>query len=181
MYVLSIISFLLLAGFLLLAAMRFGVPDMVSDVYYQLQNCAGSEVIGDKRKRNYGWVFTVVMVTCAILMLIPLLDSGKGVQFLAFLGCGGLMFVGAAPNYLDADDYPIHKVGALVAAAGCVGWCLSVCWSLTLIVACLYAFAMIKVYDRNIFIGFKVVSYHPWYWLEVSAFLDVFVTYWIIY
>ena len=175
------ISFLLLGGFLLLAAMRFGVPAMVSDVYYQLQNCAGSEVIGDKRKRNYGWVFTVVMVTCAILMLIPLLDSGKGVQFLAFLGCGGLMFVGAAPNYLDADAYPIHKVGALVAAAGCVGWCLSVCWSLTLIVACLYAFAMIKVYDRNTFIGFKVVSYHPWYWLEVSAFLDVFVTYWIIY
>lgn len=169
MYVLSIISFLLLGGFLLLAAMRFGVPSMVSDVYYQLQGCTGSEVIGDKRKRNYGWLFTFVMVTCAVLMMVCMLDTGKGVQFLAFLGCGGLMFVGAAPNYLDADAYPIHKVGALVAAAGCVGWCLSVCWSLTLIVACLYAFAMIKV------------SYHPWYWLEVSAFLDVFVTYWIIY
>lgn len=181
MYILSIISFLLLGGFLLLAAMRFGIPAMVSDVYYQLRDCTGSEVIGDKRKRNYGWVFTVVMVTCAILMMVCMLDTGKGVQFLAFLGCGGLMFVGAAPNYLDADAYPIHKVGALVAAAGCVGWCLSVCWSLTLIVACLYAFAMIKVYDRNQFIGFKVVSYHPWYWLEVSAFLDVFVTYWIIY
>lgn len=181
MYVLSIISFLLLGGFLLLAAMRFGVPAMVSDVYYQLQKCTGSEVIGDKRKRNYGWLFTFVMVTCAVLMMVCMLDTGKGVQFLAFLGCGGLMFVGAAPNYLDSDAYPIHKVGALVAAAGCVGWCLSVCWSLTLIVACLYAFAMIKVYDRNQFIGFKVVSYHPWYWLEVSAFLDVFVTYWIIY
>ena len=55
MYVLSIISFLLWAGFLLLAAMRFGIPDMMSDVYYQLQKCTGSEVIGDKRKRNYGW------------------------------------------------------------------------------------------------------------------------------
>ena len=79
MYVLSIISFLLWAGFLLLAAMRFGVPAMVSDVYYQLQNCTGSEVIGDKRKRNYGWVFTAVMVASAILMLIPMLDSGKGI------------------------------------------------------------------------------------------------------
>ena len=36
MYVLSIISFLLLGGFLLLAAMRFGIPSMVSDGYYQL-------------------------------------------------------------------------------------------------------------------------------------------------
>ena len=93
MCVLSMISFLLLAGFLLLAAMRFGIPDMMSDVYYQLQGCTGSEVIGDKRKRNYGWVFTLIMFVSAILMLIPLLDSGKGIQFLAFLGCGGLMFV----------------------------------------------------------------------------------------
>lgn len=181
MYILSIISSLLLGGFLLLAAMRFGVPAMVSDVYYQLQKCTGSEVIGDKRKRNYGWLFTFVMVTCAVLMMVCMLDTGKGVQFLAFLGCGGLMFVGAAPNYLDSDAYPIHKVGALVAAAGCVGWCLSVCWSLTLIIACLYAFAMIKVYARNKFINFKAAKCHPWYWLEVSAFLDVFVTYWIIY
>lgn len=122
MYILSVISFLLLGGFLLLAAMRFGVPAMVSDVYYQLQDCTGSEVIGDKRKRNYGWVFTAVMVTCAILMMVCMLDTDKGVQFLAFIGCGGLMFVGAAPNYLDADAYPIHKGGAIVAAAGCVGW-----------------------------------------------------------
>lgn len=180
MYILSIISSLLLGGFLLLAAMRFGVPSMVSDVYYQLQGCTGSEVIGDKRKRNYGWLFTFVMVTCAVLMMVCMLDTGKGVQFLAFLGCGGLAFVGCAPNYLG-DESRVHKIAAFVAAAGCVGWCLSVCWSLTLIVACLYAFAMIKVYDRNQFIGFKVVLYHPWYWLEVSAFLDVFVTYWIIY
>lgn len=122
MWLLSLISFLLLGGFLLLSAMRFGVPAMVSDVYYQLQDCTGSEVIGDKRKRNYGWVFTAVMVTCAVLMMVCMLDTGKGVQFLAFIGCGGLMFVGAAPNYLDADAYPIHKGGAIVAAAGCVGW-----------------------------------------------------------
>lgn len=180
MWLLSLISFLLLGGFLLLSAMRFEVPDMMSDVYYQLQKCTGSEVIGDKRKRNYGWLFTFVMVTCAVLMMVCMLDTGKGVQFLAFLGCGGLAFVGCAPNYLG-DESRVHKIAALVAAAGCVGWCLSVCWWTTLIVSCLYAFAMIKVYDRNIFIGFKVVSYHPWYWLEVSAFLDVFVTYWIIY
>ena len=180
MYILSIISSLLLGGFLLLAAMRFGVPSMVSDVYYQLQGCTGSEVIGNKRKRNYGWLFTFVMVTCAVLMMVCMLDTGKGVQFLAFLGCGGLAFVGCAPNYLG-DDSKVHKIAAIVAAVGCVGWCLSVCWWTTLIVSCLYAFAMIKVYDRNKFIGFNVLSYHPWYWLEVSAFLDVFVTYWIIY
>ena len=67
------------------------------------------------------------MVTCAVLMMVCMLDTGKGVQFLAFIGCVGLMFVGFAPNYLDDDDYPIHKVGALVAAAGCVGCGLPAC------------------------------------------------------
>lgn len=173
MYILSVISFLLLGGFLLLAAMCFGVPAMVSDVYYQLQDCTGSEVIGDKHKRNYGRVFTAVMVTCAILMMVCMLDTGKGVQCLAFIGCGGLMFVGAAPNYLDADAYPIHKGGAIVAAAGCVGWCLSVCWVPTAILAFIYLLLINNADDDG---ECKPVLYMA----EVAGFLDVFLTYWVI-
>ena len=172
MYILSIISFLLLGGFLLLAAMRFGVPAMVSDIYYQLQNCTGSEVIGDKRKRNYGWVFTAVIVTCAVLMMVCMLDTGKGVQCLAFIGCVGLMFVGFAPNYLDKDEQLIHKVGALVAAAGCVCWCLSVCWVPTAVISLIYLILVSCSDDDE---GYKPV----WYMAEVAGFLDVYITYWI--
>lgn len=153
---------------------------MVSDTYYQLQNTTGSEVLGGKVKRNFGWVFSVVMILVAGLMMVAILDLGSGVQCLAFIGCGGLAFVGCAPNYLG-DESKVHKIATIVAAIGCVGWCLSVCWWVTLLVSFLYAFGMIKVCDRNKFIGFKVVSYHPWYWLEVSAFLDVFLTYWLAY
>lgn len=171
MYILSVISFLLLVGFLLLAAMRFGVPAMVSDVYYQLQNCTGSEIIGDKNKRNYGWVFTAVMFTCAILMLIPMLDSGKGIQFLAFLGCAGLMFVGFVPRYLDSSEHIIHKSAAITAAIGCVGWCSSVNLAPTILLA----------------IAVLIIYFHPakkpktvgYYWAELAAFLDVYLTYWI--
>lgn len=173
MYILSVILFLLLGGFLLLAAMRFGVPSMVSDVYYQLQNCTGSEVIGDKARHNYGWVFTAVMVTCAILMMVCILDTGKGIQCLAFLGCGGLIFVGAAPNYLDSDAYPIHKGGAIVAAAGCVGWCLSACWVPTAILAFIYLLLINNADDDG---ECKPVLYMA----EVAGFLDVFLTYWVI-
>lgn len=172
MWLLSLISFLLLGGFLLLSAMRFGVPAMVSDVYYQLQDCTGSEVVGDKRKRNYGWVFTTVMVTCAVLMMVCMLDTGKGVQFLAFIGCVGLMFVGFAPNYLDADAYPIHKGGAIVAAIGCVGWSMSVCWMMTLTVLAEY-FLCLYIFDR------RASFYKPWYWAEMAGFIDVYFTYWL--
>lgn len=171
MYVLSIISFLLLRGFLLLAAMRFGVPAMVSDVYYQLQNYAGSEVIGGKEKRNYGWVFTLIMFTSAILMLVSLLDSGKGIQFLAFLGCAGLMFVGFVPRYLDSAEHIIHKSAAITAAIGCVGWCSSVNLAPTLLLAAAVLIIYFPPYKKP-----KIVGY---YWAEIAAFLDVYLTYWI--
>jgi len=116
MWILSLISFLLLGGFLLLSAMRYGVPDMVSDTYYQLQGTTGSEVLGGKTKRNFGWVFSVVMVLVALLMMVSILDLDKGLQCLAFIGCGGLAFVGCAPNYLG-DESKVHKIAALVAAA----------------------------------------------------------------
>ena len=171
MYVLSIVSFLMLGGFLLLAAMRFGVPAMVSDVYYQLHGCTGSEVIGDKRKQNYGWVFTLIMFVSAILMLIPLLDSGKGIQFLAFLGCGGLMFVGFVPRYLDSAEHIIHKSAAITAAIGCVGWCSSVNLAPTL----LLAIAVLIIY----FPPAKKPDSIGYYWAELAAFLDMYLTYWI--
>lgn len=183
MWLLSFISFLLLGGFLLLCAMRFGVPDMVSDTYYQLQNTTGSEVIGGKVRRNFGWVFSVVMVAVAFMMLVALLDVGKGVQCLAFLGCAGLAFVGGAPNYCDRDEYPVHKGAAIVAALGCVGWSLSVCWWVTLIIGILNLYYCYEVRDmvRNTkSIKFKYSDFHLWYWAEVSGFLDVFITYWIV-
>ena len=184
MWLLSLISFLLLGGYLVLSAMRFGIPDMVSDTYYQLQGCTGSEVIDDKRKRNYGAVFTGIMILVGGLMMVCLLDAQEGVQCLAFLGCAGLCFVGIAPNYVDKDVYPIHKGGAIVAAIGCVGWCLSVCWWITIIIGAIYLVYLLliqsaKFADGIWYIGSKQVKSRPWYWAEIAGFLDVFLTYWL--
>ena len=168
---LSIISFLLLGGFLFLSAMKFGVPTMVSDVYYQLQDYTGSEVIDNKLKQNYGWVFTAIMVASSILMLIPMLDCGMGIQCLAFLGCAGLMFVGFVPRYLDSAEHIIHKSAAITSAIGCVGWCASV----NLIPTILLAIAVLIIY----FPPAKKPKAVGYYWAEIAAFLDVYLTYWI--
>ena len=168
---LSIISFLLLGGFLFLAAMKFGIPTMVSDVYYQLQDYTDSEVIDNKLKRNYGWVFTAIMVASSILMLIPMLDCGMGIQCLAFLGCAGLMFVGFVPHYLDSEEHIIHKSAAITSAIGCVGWCSSV----NLVPTILLAIAVLIIY----FPPAKKPKSVGYYWAEIAAFLDVYLTYWI--
>lgn len=181
MWILSFIAFLLLGGFLLLSAMRFGIPNMVSDTYYQLQGTTGSEVLGGKTKHNFGWVFSVVMVVVAVLMMATILELGKGVQCLAFIGCGGLAFVGCAPNYLG-DESKVHKIAALVAAVGCIGWCLSAC-SWTTYATIFFYLIYLAIYDahKEVHNNSYPFLFHPWYWLEVSAFLDVFVTYWLTY
>lgn len=175
MWTLSLISFLLLGGYLLLTGMRFGIPDMVSDTYYQLQNTSG---------RKMGWLFTIAMMATAMLMLCCILDTGRGVQFFAFLGCSGLAFVGVTPNYVDQAEGRIHKAGAFIAAAGCVGWCLSALPLPTILIAAGYAVylmatSLFKVLNGIWYIS-KSVKFHPWYWAEVAAFADVFATVWVM-
>lgn len=167
--ILAIIAFALLAVYLTVTARKFGLPEMVSDTYYQLG-------------KRWGLVFTAVMVTVAWLMMVAILDTGKGVQCLAFLGCGGLMFVGVAPNYCDRDTYPVHKGGAMIAALGCVGWCMSVSWWPTLLLASMLAAYVTvceayRILDAVWYMSRGKTYFHPLYWAELAGFADVFLTY----
>ena len=173
MWYLCLSAFLLLGGYFLLMALRFGIPNMVSDTYYQLQGCTGSEIVPFREPRNMGWIFSLLMVTVSFLMLICLLDTGRGIQFLAFLGCAGLCFVGCAPNYCDHDAYSVHKTSAIIAAVGSIGWCMSVSILPTLVILTAY---LSYVYQSR-----RAKTRHPWYWAEVSGFADVFLTYIIMY
>ncbi len=170
--VLALIAFLTLAAYLVVTARKFGLPEMVSDTYYQLG-------------RRWGWLFTVVMVTVAWLMMVAILDTGKGEQCLAFLGCAGLMFVGVAPNYCDKDTYPVHKGGAVVAAIGCVGWAMSVNWWPTLLVASMLAAYVTvceayRIMDAVWYMNRGKGCFRPLYWAEVAGVADVFLTYALI-
>ena len=169
MWYLCLSAFLLLGGYLLLVALRFGIPNMVSDTYYQLQGCTGSEIAPFKYPRNMGWIFSLLMVTVSFLMLICLIETGRGIQFLAFLGCAGLCFVGCAPSYYDRDVYSVHKSAAIIAAVGSIGWCLSVSIVPTLVILAIYLFYAYRSRGSN--------SRRPWYWAEVCGFADVFLTY----
>lgn len=166
----SIIAFAVLAAYFVIMAWKFGLPEMVSDTYYQLG-------------RRWGWLFTAVMVTVAWLMMVAILDTGKGVQCLAFLGCTGLMFVGVAPSYCDRDTYPVHKGGAMVAAIGCVGWAMSVNWWPTVLVASMYAAYVAvaeayKILDNVWYMSRGKTYFHRLYWAEVAGFVDVWLTLW---
>lgn len=140
---------------------------MISDTYYQLN--------------KKGWIFSSVMLFTAISMLISILDTNQGIQCLAFLGCAGLAFVGCAPNYLV--DYRVHKTAAIIASIGCIGWSFSVNYVITLSILGAYLIYLLFIYlHTNVCntLRQEITKTHPWYFLELAGFVDVYLTYFLI-
>lgn len=151
---LSIIAALLFVVMLFVVIKKCGVPEMVSSIYYLLGKS--------------GWVFQVVMVAVGMLMLMCLLDCGKGVQCLAFLACGGLMFVGAAPRFMN-EDRGVHKAAATICAMAGVGWCMSANFIMT--IAAIVAYVIGIAYIKRLRKYALLVA-------EVAAIGWTFLTYW---
>lgn len=154
MLVLSIIAVLLFVAFLCVVINKYGVPEMVSSIYYLL----------GKR----GWVFQLLMIAFGATMMMCLLDSGLGEQCLAFIACAGLMFVGSAPRFLDESERRLHKGAAVVSAFASVAWCLTVDIKLTIAAMALYSVYWVCRDDDS----------KPWFVAEVTAILLVLCTYW---
>lgn len=151
---LSFIAALLFVVMLIVVIGKYGVPEMVSSIYYLLGKS--------------GWVFQVVMMSVGMLMLMCLLDCEKGVQCLAFLACGGLMFVGAAPRFMN-EDRGVHKAAATICAMAGIGWCLSANFVMTI--------AAIVAYVIGI-AGIKRLKKYALLVAEVAAIGWTFLTYW---
>ena len=151
---LSIIAALLFVVMLIVVIGKYGVPEMVSSIYYMMD--------------KHGWVFQVYIIMFAALMMVCLLDSGLGVQCLAFLSCAGLMFVGAAPRFLDESERKVHKTAAIVSAVASVGWCLTVDWKIVVALLGWYA----------VFWACRSEDDHPWFMAEITAVWMVLLTYW---
>lgn len=154
MVVFSFIATLLFVALLCVVINKYGVPEMVSSIYYMMG--------------KHGWVFQTVMILFGMLMMVCLLDCGKGVQCLAFLACGGLMFVGAVPRFLDENERKVHKTGAIVSAVASVGWCLTVDWRIVVALSGWYGVYWVCRDDES----------RPWFMAEVTAIWMVLLTYW---
>lgn len=151
---LSIIAALLFVVMLIVVVKKCDIPEMVSSIYYLLGKS--------------GWVFQVVMMSVGMLMLMCLLDCEKGVQCLAFLACGGLMFVGAAPRFMN-EDRGVHKAAATICAMAGIGWCLSANFIMT--IAAIVAYVIGIAYIKGLRKYALLVA-------EVAAIGWTFLTYW---
>lgn len=150
---LTIISLILLTAYIAYAVIYCGMPSSLSDTYYQLE----------KHDRKKG-LFQIAMILPAFLLLPAWLEcSMENIQFLAFLSCGGLIFVGAAPCFKLELDGKVHYASAAVCGFSAVLWViLSGMWYIPLVAFAIAIYLMIK--------------YKNWmFWVECAAFLSTYL------
>lgn len=111
LYLLSLLTLVAYIGYALKVC---GLPASLSDTYYIL-----------KDKHRPSWLFQLAMVLCPMLLVPVWLElSSDSVQFLSFLACGGLMFVGTAPLFKEEFQRKVHFGGTIVAGLGTTLWLL---------------------------------------------------------
>ena len=127
---------------------NMGRPTMISEIYYGM---------------GRSLLMPCLLVALALSFLPVMLDLG-GQQWLAFLTCMGLAFVGAAPAYLSQGERSVHKGAAILAAVAGTLWCLTMEPCVVAVAAIMAIIATLT--DRRCWL----------FWCEVCAMSSVAVT-----
>ena len=149
--IVAIVAMVMFVAYLWLMAKLHGIQPSISDNYYV---------------SRHRWTFVMVMWWVGFGMLPAMLEVTPEVwQFSAFFCCGGVIFVGAAAAFREEVTRQVHFAGAITSAVGAFLW-----------TAC--------VMPPMAGLGFLTccglllwLSRHVVYWLEVTCFAMVFVTY----
>lgn len=127
---------------------NLGRPTMISEIYY-----------GTGRSL----LMPCLLVALALSFLPTMLDLG-GQQWLAFLTCMGLAFVGAAPAYLSQGERSVHKGAAILASVAGTLWCMTMEPCVVAVAAIMAIIATLT--DRRCWL----------FWCEVCAMSSVAAT-----
>lgn len=142
------IIFLLL--YIVIMIYKYGIPTSISETYYSL-------------KHKYWFGFT--MIITAITLFISLIDV-VNMQFLLFLSCVGLIFVGIAPNFKESFERPVHVTGAV----------LSLMCSQLLIAFNSWTILLLWIP----YLLFYYFIKNKLFWAEVISFTTIFLLTWLI-
>lgn len=98
----------ILTVYLVVVILKDGkIPPSISDTFYT----------------SGKWMFSIVIWLESILLQWSLLDvTPVNVQFVAFFVGAGLLFVGAAPHFKEAQEKVIHYTGAFTFAIASQVW-----------------------------------------------------------
>lgn len=160
---LVVLSILVIALYTLACCFKFhSVPNSISATFYRL---------------NHPYIFTLAMwATAGLLMPVVLEVSKEWSEWMAFLSCAGMMFVGAAPAFKQELEGKVHTAGAIICVAGSQLWVACNCaWCLFAWVAWLvYTVWKMSKSESYYFVG-AFLSTKPMFWLEVTALVSTYI------
>lgn len=159
--ILILLSLAIILTYVGVMVKRNGIPYSISDTFYSLE--------------HKGW-FGFSMIGTALLLMPSLIAyTPESYQFLAFLMCAGLIFVGAAPNFKKGLDRPIHIGATCVAALSSQIWVILTQPLLLLLwVAWIAYIGVMLKRNWNGDLWNSFVSCKPLFWAEATAFAMVY-------
>ena len=162
-------SFLIFLTYTLITILVFKtIPSSFSDTFY----------LWESKKRNLGYIFTIVMFMMGILLIAPWLNIASLLmiegalfhnwllEFLPFIAICGIMLVGAAPLFKSYQE-KVHTTGALIAAVPSIIWMIVAnywWWILICLIICL-TLALITRSIKSSYV----------FWLEMILFFGIFI------
>lgn len=136
-----------------------GIPSSISHTYYLLKDG------GKKKDSLWASAFTLFCWAVAFTLLPFWLDlKANDADFLVFIACGALGFVGAAPAFREKFEHEIHNKGAWVCFLAAYAWLLL---HGNLAVAIAATIALVLVY--------LFVKENKVFWLEGVAFAAIYL------
>lgn len=166
--ILTGLATLIYLSYNIVALAKFNVPESLSNTYY---------LYGKTEKPNRKHLFTIMMVSMAMLLMPAWLDisEGSNFQFTAFIAACGIIFTGMIPEFKkDKFNKTAHTVCALIAAAGAMAWVILVAGTWPTIVLYLSFIVLLSFLTSSYKTSFT-------YWIETVAFLATFTSIFIYY
>ena len=160
---LTIISMLVIAIYTVAVCIKQrGIPYSISATFYKL---------------NHPYWFKVTMWFTAGLLLPAVLGTSKtGTEWMAFLACAGMFFIGATPNFKDEFEGKVHDVGAVLCVADSQLWVAFnnhwylLIWVIWLVYTVVY---MSRHVSDSIISDF--LRTRPMFWVEVVALITTYL------
>jgi len=151
---LYIVSLIIFISYSIIILNLFGVLQSVSASYYSL-----------KKYGDLG-VFTMFCWGVAFPLLIYWIEfSQSDWNFLPFLACSGLMFVGASPAFRDLEfEEKVHTISALICLICSYLWAL-LFGNFYLALGCMLFSLVLYFISRK----------NRIYWIEMIAFMNIYV------
>lgn len=161
---LTIISMLVIATYTVAVCVKQkSVPYSISATFYKLNH-------------PY-WFMATMWITAGLLMPAVLEASKPGTEWMAFLACAGMFFVGAAPNFKDSFEGKVHTAGAVLCVAGSQLWvAFNIPWYLLIwVVWLVYTVVYMSRHVSDSIIS-DFLRTRPMFWIETTALSTTYLS-----